>query len=222
MLPYIILHNVVSLDGRIDGFNPNIGLYYQLASRWQVDAALAGSNTILNMPDEVPPEDESAFQSPEVDPNDSRPVLVIPDSRGRVRHWHYLRQTPFWKDMIALCSQSTPDEYFQYLTERHIDYITTGDDHVDIKAALEKLYAIFNIKVIRVDSGGTLNGILLRQGLVNEISVLIEPYLVGGDTAKSIFHEEDLKTPGGVINLKLTHHEKLEDQIIWLKYEVLK
>ena len=222
MLPYIILHNVVSLDGRIDGFTPNIGLYYQLASRWQVDATLAGSNTILNMPDEIPPEDESAFQPPEVDANDSRPVLVIPDSRGRVRHWHYLRQTPFWKDMIALCSQSTPDEYFQYLNERHIDYVTTGDDHVDIKAALEKLYTFFNIKVIRVDSGGTLNGILLRQGLVNEISVLIEPYLVGGDAAKSIFHEEDLKTPGGVINLKLTHHEKIEDHIIWLKYEVLK
>jgi 2,5-diamino-6-(ribosylamino)-4(3H)-pyrimidinone 5'-phosphate reductase len=93
---------------------------------------------------------------------------------------------------------------------------------VDIKAALEKLYAIFDIKVIRVDSGGTLNGILLRQGLVNEISVLIEPYLVGGVTAKSIFHEEDLKTPDGVINLKLTHFEKLQDHIIWLKYEVLK
>lgn len=222
MLPHVILHNVVSLDGRIGGFNPNIGLYYQLASRWQADATLAGSNTILNMPDEIPPEDESAFQPLEVDPNDSRPVLVIPDSRGRVRHWHYLRQTPYWKDMIALCSQSTPDEYFEYLTKRHIDYITTGDHHVDIKAALEKLYAFFNIKVICVDSGGTLNGILLRQGLVNEISVLIEPYLVGGDTLKSIFHEEDLKTPGGVINLKLTHHEKLNDRIIWLKYEVLK
>jgi 2,5-diamino-6-(ribosylamino)-4(3H)-pyrimidinone 5'-phosphate reductase len=222
MLPHVILHNAVSLDGRIDGFNPNIGLYYELASGWKEDATLAGSNTILNMPDEIPPEDESALQTTEVDPNDSRPVLVIPDSRGRVRHWHYLRQTPYWKDMIALCSQSTPDEYFEYLTQRHIHYITTGDDHVDIKAALEKLYAIFDIKVIRVDSGGTLNGILLRQGLVNEISVLIEPYLVGGVTAKSIFHEEDLKTPDGVINLKLTHFEKLQDHIIWLKYEVLK
>jgi 2,5-diamino-6-(ribosylamino)-4(3H)-pyrimidinone 5'-phosphate reductase len=222
MLPDVILHNAVSLDGRIDGFPSNIGLYYELASGWQEDAALAGSNTILNMPDEIPREDESTFEISETDPNDSRPVLVIPDCRGRVRCWHYLKQLPYWNDMIALCSQSTPDEYFEYLTRRHINYITTGEDHVDLREALEKLYAIFDIKVIRVDSGGTLNGILLRQGLVKEISVLIEPYLVGGLTAKSIFRAQDLKTPEGVIKLKLTHFEKLQDNIIWLKYEVLK
>ena len=124
--------------------------------------------------------------------------------------------------MIALCSQSTADEYFEYLSRRYINYITAGDSHVDLKEALEKLYSIFNIKVIRVDSGGTLNGILLRQGLVKEVSVLIEPYLVGGLTPQSIYRAQDLKTPGGVVNLKLTHLEKLQDNIIWLKYDVLK
>jgi hypothetical protein len=38
LLPRIILHNVVSLDGRMDWFTPGVGLFYELASRWQEDA----------------------------------------------------------------------------------------------------------------------------------------------------------------------------------------
>ena len=41
------------------------------------------------MPDEIPEEDERAYQIIEAEPNDSRPVLIIPGSRGRVRCWHY-------------------------------------------------------------------------------------------------------------------------------------
>lgn len=47
MLPKIILYNAVSLDGRINGFNADVGLYYEIASNWDIDAVLMGSNTVL-------------------------------------------------------------------------------------------------------------------------------------------------------------------------------
>jgi len=47
MLPYVILYNAVSLDGCITGFNADVELYYELASKWNIDAVLMGSNTIL-------------------------------------------------------------------------------------------------------------------------------------------------------------------------------
>lgn len=40
-------------------------------------------------------------------------------------------------------------------------------------------------RVMRVDTGGTLNGILLRQGLVTEVSLFIYPSLVGGEKQSS-------------------------------------
>jgi 2,5-diamino-6-(ribosylamino)-4(3H)-pyrimidinone 5'-phosphate reductase len=49
MLPRVILHNAVSLDGRIDWLTPDVGLFYELASRWKEDATLASSNTIYNL-----------------------------------------------------------------------------------------------------------------------------------------------------------------------------
>ncbi len=85
--------------------------------------------------------DETAFIPPRTDPNDQRPILVIPDSRGRIRTWHCLRSLPYWRHFVALCSKSTPQDYLQYIKERHIDYIITGDDHVDLKMALEELYS---------------------------------------------------------------------------------
>ena len=221
MLPRVILHNAVSMDGRIDWFTPDIGLFYELASRWEEDATLAGSDTILNAPDEAA-EDEDVSEPPKKCPDDKRPLLVVPDSQGRVRNLHVLRKQPYWRDAVALCSRSTPKDYLNYLSQRHIDYIVAGDEHVDLQAALKELNARYGVKTGRVDSGGTLNGGLLRAGLVDEISVLLHPSLVGGTTPRSLFRAPDLTSSEGVIQLKLTHMERLAGDIVWLQYKVAK
>jgi 2,5-diamino-6-(ribosylamino)-4(3H)-pyrimidinone 5'-phosphate reductase len=115
MLPRIILHNAVNLDGRIDGFPVDLQQYYTLVAAWKEDATLAGSGTFLKAATEAPPEDESAFIPPEIDPGDHRAILIIPDSRGRIRTWHYLRSLPYWCRFVALCSKSTPRDYLDYL-----------------------------------------------------------------------------------------------------------
>ena len=228
MLPRVVLHNAVSLDGRIEGFPLDLEQYYELAATWKEDATLAGSQTFLKAADEAMPEDESAFLMPEADGNDRRPLLVIPDSRGRIRTWHYLRSLPYWRGFVALCSRSTPREYLQYLEERHIDCIIAGDEHVDLQASLEQLESRYGIKVVRVDAGGTLNGLLLRQGLVDEVSLLIYPSLVGGEKQNSIFRAPDLAAASapawqgsdGVISLRLKDAQKLKGDVMWLRYKV--
>ena len=47
MLPWVILYNAVSLDGRISGFNADTELYYELAGKLGVEAVLMGSKTVL-------------------------------------------------------------------------------------------------------------------------------------------------------------------------------
>ena len=221
MLPRVILHNSVSVDGRVNGFMPDIGLHYELAARWQVDAHLAGSDTILSMNEEIPPEDESAFEPPQKNPGDARSLLVVPDSRGRVRSWHALRQAPYWRNHVALCSHATPRTYLDYLQERYIEFIVAGDDYVDMHTALEELNARYGVKTVLLDSGGTLNGVLLRAGLVNEVSLLVNPCLVGGTSSSSIFRAADLTSPEGAMQLKLTHLEQVKEDIVWLQYEVV-
>jgi len=220
MLPRVILYNAVSLDGRFDWLAADIGRFYTLVSRWKEDATLVGSETVLAAPDAVPEETEEAFEPPKIALSDRRPLLVVADSRGRVRTWHYLKKQPYWKSGVALCSRATPKDHVEYLKKRHIDCIVAGEDHVDLRKALEVLYRRYHVRVVRVDSGGTLNGVLLRMGLVDEVSLLVHPVLVGGTTPRSFFRAPDLTSPAGVIRLTLKGVQKLKGGLIWLRYAV--
>ncbi len=82
MLPRVILHTAVSIDGRITGFPADLALYYTLAARWNPDAVLFGSTTILEAPSlEVPEGHREQFTPPAGTP-DPRPLMVIADSRA--------------------------------------------------------------------------------------------------------------------------------------------
>jgi 2,5-diamino-6-(ribosylamino)-4(3H)-pyrimidinone 5'-phosphate reductase len=210
----------VSVDGRVDGFAPDVGLHYELAAHWTADVHLAGSDTILSATEEAQAQGETPLEPPQIDPDDTRNVLAVPDSRGRVRTWDSLRQAPYWGRFVALCSRTTPQEYLDYLKERDVDAIVAGDDHVDMRAALEELSARYGAETVLVDSGGTLNGVLLRAGLVDEVSILVHPCLVGGTSPRSLFRASDLTAEDQAIQLSLTHVEHVKDDIVWLRYIV--
>lgn len=219
MLPRVVLHNAVSVDGRIDGFNVDMGLYYGLIGLWKEDATLVGSETILAAP-EAEPDGEVAPGTVARDPEDTRALLVVPDSQGRIRGWNWWRNQPYWRDVVVLCSKTTPASYLDYLESRGVAHLVAGEDRVDLRTALEELSARFGVKSVRVDSGGSLNGALLRAGLVDEVSVLIGPTLVGGVSARSIFRAPDPVVPEGAISVRLIHLEKLDGDHVWLRYEL--
>ena len=226
MLPKVILHTATSLDGRITGFPADLELYYALAAQWNPDAILFGSETVLaavrdNPALEVPPDHEEMFRPPDGSP-DPRPLLVIADSRGRVRCWDAIRKWSYMRDVLALCSTSTPQQYRDYLRERKIGAIVAGDDHINMRVALEALNQDYGVNTVRVDSGGTLNSVLLQAGVVDEVSVLVHPYLAGGLPDPTMFDPHkagfnDLQVP-----LTHVHTEVMGNGIIWLRYSVEK
>ena len=224
VLPKVIIYNYISLDGRINGFNADKKLYYQLASQWSLDAVLMGTDTLLrnfNIKSDELHESEN-FEVPEVDKNDSRPLLVVPDSRGRIHVWSEVIRTGLFRDILVLCSRSTPQEYLNFLDERFIKYMVIGYEKVNLGIALEEIYIQFGVKSLRVDSGGRLNGVLLRDDLVDEIYVLVHPAMVGGTSPNSIYIAPDLTSTEGVLDLKLLKMEKLKNEIILLHYRIMK
>lgn len=217
MKPEVILYNAVSLDMKLTGFEVDMETYYRLASHWNEDATLVGSATILADPDEIPPETDADFEPHAIDPADARALLVIPDSRGLVRIWHYLRSLPYWRDCIALVSETTPADYLDYLSKRHIRYIICGSGKVDLPAALKILNEAYKVNTIRADCGGTLNTALLSNGLVDEISYLVHPVIMGrGSTVQAIKEPLDRQ-----INLELVSAEKMDQNLVWLRYRVV-
>jgi 2,5-diamino-6-(ribosylamino)-4(3H)-pyrimidinone 5'-phosphate reductase len=225
MIPNVILHTAMSLDGRITNFPADLELYYALAAQWNPDAILFGSETVLAAARtdpslQVPPEHEEMFTPPKTAEKDPRPLLVIADSRGRVRCWDAIRKWPYMRDVMALCSGSTPAEYLGYLKGRRIGTIVAGNDRIDMRAALEMLYRDYGVKVLRVDSGGTLNSVLLHTGVVSEVSVLIHPYIAGGKPDPTLSDPLKAGIPDLQVPLRLLSTEVVGNGVIWARYVV--
>jgi 2,5-diamino-6-(ribosylamino)-4(3H)-pyrimidinone 5'-phosphate reductase len=218
LLPKIILHTVVSIDGRIDWGIGEEGPYYALVGKFGADADLSGSNTILKAawaedPQSAFPELYAAWAG-----KPDRPLLAVVDSQGRVKNWRVIKRQPFWRGFVALCSRSTPQAHLETLREEGVQTITAGEAQVDLRRALEELNERCNVKVVRVDSGGILNGVLLRAGLVSEVSLVVYPGLVGGRSPSSMFVADDLTGPEGVVRAKLAHVEAIDGKYVWMRY----
>jgi 2,5-diamino-6-(ribosylamino)-4(3H)-pyrimidinone 5'-phosphate reductase len=220
-LPKVILHMGLSVDGRDDWGAVSGSPYYELVARFQANVDLSGSKTIATA--FLPENPQEAF----ADIYDlwanmpARPKLAVVDSKGRIDNYHLIKKQPWWEDVIALCSATTPKDHLKYLEEQGVEYILAGEEQVDLAAALQTLHERYGVKVVRVDSGGILNGVLLRAGLVDEVSVVISPELVGGTSARSLFVAPDLTSSEGVIPLRLTHVEEFKGGFVWLRYEVI-
>lgn len=122
--------------------------------------------------------------------------------------------------MVSLCSDTTPEDHLAYLEEERVDALAVGDGRVDLARALERLGERYGVRTVRVDSGGTLNGALFRAGLVDEVSLLVHPYLVGGTSPRSSYRAEDLEPGAQAVPARLSSVEQVADGLVWLRYEV--
>ena len=118
--------------------------------------------------------------------------------------------------VAELCLEISPNLIIQAQ-----ETIIVGQERVDLRAALAELRSAYRVKRLRVDSGGILNGVLLRAGLVEEIAVIINPCLTGGTSPRTFFVADDLRSRDGVMPLSLQKIEELRDGYLWLQYEVI-
>lgn len=230
MLPYVVVHNEMSLDARMDGLEVDMGRFYSLAGTWHEDCTLVGSETLLAGMPELGSAGEAVALEPAESGHeatatggneDARPLLAAVDSRGRLPGLGQLRGQPYWRDVVALCSAATPPAHLETLAADGVRTIVAGIERVDLRRALEWLADEHQVELVRVDAGGSLVGALLRAGLVDEVSMVIEPRLVGGETPRWLVQAPDAG-PGDVVALKLSGLERFGDDALWLRYEVVR
>ena len=214
----LIIHNSISLDGSLIQFNPNLRLHYQIAAEYRPQAHLIGSNSIkvgIDLySDGIPIEDAQDFQKPQRDL--TLPYWVIIDSKARLQGiLHTCRRFELCRDIIVLLTEMTPSEYIDYLEARQYAYHVVGETHVDLPEALDILTSIYRVQTLLADTGMILGNLLLNQGLVNELSLLIHPMIVG---TKSYPIFANINSS---LQLTLQKHEVMEREHVWLVYDVL-
>ena len=217
-LPRVVLHNVVSVDGRRDGFTPDLGVFYGLVGRWREDVTLCGADTLLHAPGMADDAPDAPRLGPAADPRtDARPLLAVVDSRARVRCWGALLAAGMWRGALALVSRSTPPDGIARLESRGVPLAVAGGERVDLRAALEMLARDHGARTVRVESGGELNAALLRAGLVHEVSLVIHPCLARSQPPLGVYGPGT--GPGEpAIPLRLEETRALEGGAVWVRY----
>ena len=130
--------------------------------------------------------------------------------------------------------------YFCALSEQFV-LITTNEKHpaftvdeenikiiyqkeLSLRDALTKLKAEFGCERLTIQSGGTLNGIFLREKLIDYVDIVVAPVLIGGKDTPTMIDGKSLLSPSelrGLGVLKLENCEVLEDSYIRLRYKVV-
>jgi 2,5-diamino-6-(ribosylamino)-4(3H)-pyrimidinone 5'-phosphate reductase len=78
-------------------------------------------------------------------------------------------------------------------------------------------------EVMTIQSGGSMNAHLLREGLIDELSIVVAPVLVGGKDTQSLIGGESLQSVEDLQEIKaleLLDVNKLEHNYLHIRYKV--
>ncbi len=144
---------------------------------------------------------------------------------------------------VLLDNQHLNEHGVRYFCARskHFVLITTNREHPAFHVQEENLHIIFQDKLsltdaltllkekygcerLTIQSGGTVNGLFLREKLLDYVDIVVAPVLIGGkDTAtlidgRSLLAQDELSQLGV---LRLIEASALQDSYLRLRYQVI-
>lgn len=97
-------------------------------------------------------------------------------------------------------------------------------DKLDPRDMLQQLKENYGCERITIQTGGTLNGLFLREKLFDFVDIVIAPVLVGGNTTSTLIDGESIHTVGQLSELgvlELESVQTLEGSYVRLRYKVI-
>ncbi len=122
-------------------------------------------------------------------------------------------------NILTILGPNATTDYLAALEEKGISYIVC-DDPTDLRTALEMVAEDFGIASVSLQGGGIIDGAMLAQGLLDELSLVIYPGIDGLASAPSVFEylgQAD-ECPAAGQALQLLSAEQRPHGIVWLRY----
>ena len=128
-----------------------------------------------------------------------------------------------WVDKLLLVT--TNKNHIAYRVKEKYDNLDIlYYETLDLEKLLQDLYSKYNAERLTIQSGGTLNGMFVRNKLIDFVNIVIAPIIVGGKDVATLVDGElirDESELNKLLPLQLLECNKLEDSYIQLKYKVL-
>ncbi|ALO03825.1 dihydrofolate reductase family protein [Lactiplantibacillus paraplantarum] len=223
----VIIHMHTSIDGKIDGAygkqagDQFSGDFYS-KQLFQLSSANANGATTVAMYAATGHLDLTPFkgQTPLYEnwlPKIEAATWDIAFDRRGTMAWdkNYFDYGGKKSRVIEVLTKQASQAYLAFLQSMEIPYIIGGDQELDLGLVLEVLRASYGIKAISLAGGAKINGAFLKAGLVDELSIVVSPYISGDNSVQGIFN-----TSGQFVDQKfeIMTTEKLQDGGVYLRY----
>jgi 2,5-diamino-6-(ribosylamino)-4(3H)-pyrimidinone 5'-phosphate reductase len=105
-----------------------------------------------------------------------------------------------------------------WLELENVDVIQ--QDIYNFRQAFEELYFFYGCEAITIQTGGTINSMLLRQGLIDYINIVVAPILIGGNDTPTLIDGPSVSSLCDLRTLELLESKVLDNSYIQLTYKV--
>lgn len=125
------------------------------------------------------------------------------------------------KEFVLITSNANHPAFQVNEDNLHIIY----QSELSLMDALVKLKSEFGCQKITIQTGGTLNGMFLREKLFDYIDIVVAPILIGGKDTSSLIDGKSLLSASELSQLgvlKLLECVVLEDSYLRLRYKVIR
>ena len=231
--PYMICHMLTSLDGKIIGDYLReertaafIQEYENIHRRYGCKAWMCGRMTMeehFTFGNQLDLRVENIPAIPRTDyvaKTDAKTYAVAVDPSGKLG-WttnHITDKDRFGDHIIEVLTEQVPDAYLAYLQHLGISYVFGGKDSLKFSVVAEKLKRLFFIDNLILEGGGVINGSILNEGLIDELSLVLVPIADGASRSLTLFETSFHLKKQPPTHFFLKSIEKLNDGGLWIRY----
>lgn len=125
------------------------------------------------------------------------------------------------KEFVLITSNQDHPAFRVKESNLHIIY----QKKLSLKEALCELKGTYGCERITIQSGGTVNGMFLREKLFDYVDLVVAPLLIGGKETSSLIDGQSIVSENELSKLgvlKLVDCTVLKDSYIRVRYEVIK
>lgn len=232
--PYIICHMMTSLDGKITGPYLNdehcetiMDLYDKQHEAFVTKAWICGRKTMEEnfTFGEAPKLERVETKIPREDylVETKHPVYTLSlDPSGKLG-WpaNYIEAYNGRSSahVVEILTESVSDEFLSFLQKMNISYLFAGKDKIDLSLLLSKVKNVLKVDTLLLEGGGTLNGTFMKEGFIDELSLMLAPVADGSTDTPTLF---DVGKDTEVMDFTLKSVEKIGTNELWIRYDVKK
>jgi len=221
----VICHMMTSIDGKIDGnymeeqCSNFSGEYYD-KQIWEIGTANANGRTTAQMYFANVDIDYTQYKNVDIDYTDyiikSKYYWVVFDRKGTC-NWDTNKVTYGGKtaNVVMVLTKQVSKEYLAHLKQLQISYIIVGNEDIDFELTLTKLKENYEIDNLVLCGGATINGAFHKKDMIDEISLVVAPYIEGNHDLKGIIELNSFENKVYKFKTAIA----LEDGGVHLKFE---